>query len=499
MKVFYYFIFFICLFNKYNSSIIYFSNLCLNNQNSNKKIFELNFYNQNKFKEIKNFESTNNIYLIENLLNIDNNVENYENLIIIFNSQKYFKYLYKINKFNYIIIPENLIAYLVLISSKFYLFTIKDISELYLNIKFYKQKTATINFFEKNLINGNNILYYNLYLSFIIFIILNVLIKFIQYENTNRNNFFIYEILNNLNNFIIFLVFYNYIQKFMDRKNYDSSFNLIYSFYKSYIFSLFIFIVLGNNIIYFNNIKLHFKTIFIIFSLIENFFEFFLIILNQYENSFENLFRNIKHLIEYFSLLFIIFYSLFTIYLLLKRFYKFNKKFYFNYLKVIEFKLFLLKKFLFISFFYCLIGIFEVFNTNLLKKYFYFNNQNIIKNLNLSFVLIKDCIFIFFIAKYFYIKNYPENFFDELNLNYKFEKMFYLKLNGQNIIKENNLNNIKNKNNPLVIINPNFQKEIFNIIKIGYINEEIINEKKIKKYSKNKNFEYFALEIDGIN
>jgi hypothetical protein len=198
-------------------------------------------------------------------------------------------------------------------------------------------------------------------------------------------------------------------------------------------------------------------------------------------------------------LLFIIFYSLFTIYLLLKRFYKINKKFYFNNIKVIEFKLFLLKKFLFISFFYCLIGIFEVFNKNLLKKYFYFNNQNIIKNLNLSFVLIKDCIFIFFIIKYFYIKNYPENFFDELNLNYKYEKIFYLKLNEQNIINENNLNDIKNKNNPLVIINPNFQNEIFNVLNIGYINVEIINEKKIKNNSKNKKSNYIALEFEGIN
>ena len=498
MKVFYYFIFFICLFNKYNSTIIYFSNLCFNYPNSNKKIFELNFYNQNKFKNIKNFKSTNNIYLIENLLKIDNNVENYENLIIIFNSQKYFKYLYKINKFNYIIIPHNLIAYLVLLPNNFYLFTINDINELYLNIKFYKHKNATINFFEKNLINGNNILYYNLYLSFILFVILNLLIKSFEYENTY--NYFFYKIIKNLNNFIMFLVCYNYIQNFIDVKNYDSSFNLIYSLYKSYILSLFIFIVLGNNIIYFNSIKLHFKTIFIIFSLIENFFEFFLIFLNRYENSFEIFFRTIKHLIEYFSLLFIIIYSFFTIYLLLKKFHKFNKNFNFNYLKVIEFKLILLKKFLFISLIYCFIGIFEVFNQILLKKFFYFNNKNIIKNINLSFVLNKDFIFIFYIIKIFYIKNYPEMYFDELNLNFSSEKFFYLKLNSKNnnIINENNLNNIKNnKNNPLIIINPNFQKEIFNTIKIGYINEQ--NEKKTKKNSKIKNFDYIALEIEEIN
>ena len=165
MKVFYYFISFICLFNKYNSKIMYFSNLCFNKYYKN--IFELVFYNKNKFEGITKFESTNNIYLIENLLNIDKKVENYENLIIFFKTYLGFKCLYKINKFNYIIISEYSIRDLDLdlISNKFYLFTIKESSELYNYIENKKPETATINYCEKNLKNGNKILKYNLYCS----------------------------------------------------------------------------------------------------------------------------------------------------------------------------------------------------------------------------------------------------------------------------------------------------------------------------------------------
>ena len=493
MKVFYYFIFFICLFNKFNSRIIYFSNLCLNNQNSNKKFFELVFYNKNKFEGITNFKSTNNIYLIENLLDIDDHVENYENLIIFFDYNFYFKYLYKINKFNYIIIPEYLIDNLDLdlISNKFYLFTIEESYELYHYIENKKPEIATINFFEKNLKNGNKMLKYNLYCSIIIFIILFVLIKCIQC----RNDFFIYEILKRFNYIFIILVFGNYIQQFF----YDAGFFLAYSLYKSFILSIFIFIVLGYNIINFNNLKKHFGDI-LFFYLIGYMYEIIILILDRKEKySLENKLRIIKSLIEYFSLLFIIFYSIFKKYLLLKRFYKINKNYNFYNFKAIELKLPLLKKILFISFFYCLIGFYEIYNENLLNNYFYFKYKFMIKILNISFILNKDCIFIFFIIKLFYINNYPENFLDDVNLNYNFEKIYHLKLNEQNIINENNLTDIKNKNNPLVIINPNFQNEIFNVLNIGYINEEIIIEKKIKNHSKNKKLNYITLNDEGIN
>jgi hypothetical protein len=481
MKVFYYFISFICLFNKYNSKIMYFSNLCFNKYYKN--IFELVFYNKNKFEGITKFESTNNIYLIENLLNIDKKVENYENLIIFFYTNSDFKYLYKINKFNYIIIGKNYIDDLEIISNKYYLFTIEESRELYDYIE-NKNKTATINFFKKNLKNGNKIFIYNLFFSIIIFIILFVLIKCIQC----RNDFFIYKILKSLNYMFILVVFGNYIQN-------GASFFLIYSMYKSVILSMFIFIILGYNIIYFNNLEIHFGK-FLYILLIEYFYEIILFILDIKEiYLFENLLRNIKLFFEYFSLLIIIFYSLFKKYLLLKIFYKINKNYNFYNFKALEIKSFLFKKILLISFFYCLIGFYEIYSENLLNNYFYFKYKFMVGMLNIGFILNKDCIFIFFIIKIFYINNYPENFFDDLNLNYKFE-MFYLKLNEQNIINENNLNNIKNKNNPLVIINPNFQNEIFNVLNLGYIYEEIINEKKIKKHSQNKKLNYINLEFE---
>ena len=304
MKVFYYFISFICLFNKYNSRIMYFSNLCFKKSKFSEKIFELNFYNKNKFEGITKFESTNNIYLIENLLDIDKNVENYENLIIFFYTNSDFKYLYKINKFNYIIIDKSDIDDLEIISNKFYLFTIEESSELYNYIK-NKKKTAKINFFEKNLKNGNKILKYNFYCSIIIFIILFVLIKCIQC----RNNFDIYKILKNLNYIHLLSVFFNYIHKFFDKKDYETNYFILYGFYKSYIISMFIFIVLGSNIIFFSNIEQKFKDFCLIFYLFNLSSEVFLMFLYSKEiYYYENLFRNIKRLIEYFFLLIIIFY-----------------------------------------------------------------------------------------------------------------------------------------------------------------------------------------------
>ena len=249
-------------------------------------------------------------------------------------------------------------------------------------------------------------------------------------------------------------------------------FSLVYSFFKSYILINLIFLLDGNSILEFGNIKALFKKYLLICFAIDGTLNLLIDYIIYFIPSINNLYYDaIKNLVEHIALLIYTFKSYETKYL------SFEKQFLYEIrLKSIlslfyVFKIAIYKKVIKFAFLYsCVFVGFQIYKIIFLYDYVdaFFFNYFINTGLELFFVLI--------LVKMFYPENLTIFYFIPVRYDYN-SKIYNVQITKEeNKLKISNLNEnileneIKKNNIPLVFINP-FSKsdEVFDNAHIGEI------------------------------
>lgn len=466
-------------------------------------IYDIDLINQNN-KDNNNFHYYGLIENIENIANIDFiNDETINDIMK--GKQNILLYILNKNNIHYInffpnstifIIGDDLLDYLEDGYQNYNIFSINHkkeyLEKILINKKYYYVKIG------KKLDDIlKNFLFILLFFSLFICIIISIIMTKIIKNLAGEHQLAIYSLMcvssyllfvSNLINGVFFIFFKN--QEYCFIMEYTTI--LIYSFYKSNIFSILLLILLGWGTIFFNWTQKFRKLNKLIFAI--DLILSILIILSVYFihsiNKLNLLYT--KNSLEYLIIFFINLYSIFKRLIPLSNQLKYEEKYNSNLANICKYKY---NKLFLINIIVISYTIFFLITPFLDYKFFNFYANNY--NIHFIFQLFYETIFIIFFFVGFFPQKLPEIYYDDVIFKYKSQVFFRANIyeeeiynesinesNDINYSKEFNISNltadklkkISKKKNPIILINPFISaknKKLYNEIHFGIVGKSL--------------------------